>query len=107
MNEQGRKRHSRKEWAALIQRQASSGLAQRDFCHREGLAVSTFTYWKRKLATRDSKSSPEPETPLFTPIQTLPECDEPQQAAGEANSSGWTLDLDLGDGLRLTLRKVA
>lgn len=107
MNEPGRQRYSAQQWSAWIQRQESSGLSQRDFCHREGLAVSTFTYWKRRLAANVSDAIAAKDAPLFTPIQTLPEVDEPQQAAGDASPSGWTLDLDLGDGLRLTLRKVA
>ena len=50
MSEQGRPRRTASEWSELIERQGESGLSQRDFCDAEGLAVSTFTYWKRKLS---------------------------------------------------------
>lgn len=35
----------RRRW---LDRQARSGLSQRDFCARHGLALSTFTYWRRR-----------------------------------------------------------
>jgi len=52
MNPQRRPRRSASEWSELIARQAASGLSQRDFCDTEGLAVSTFTYWKRRWLSR-------------------------------------------------------
>jgi hypothetical protein len=45
------------------------------------------------------------EAPLFTPLGELPSV-EPVDEALSAEG-GWRLELDLGDGLRLTLRKVA
>lgn len=111
MKQSDRQRRGATEWSALIERQATSGLSQRDFCDVQGLPLSTFTYWKRKLARGDAKlPSAEAEAPLFTPIQALPDGDEPQQpvrAEKETGRGGWMLDLDFGDGLRLTLRRVA
>lgn len=107
MSQHGRQRRSASEWSALIERQAASGLSQRDFCDTEGLAVSTFTYWKRKLAGGPvAKPRLQTDRPLFTPIQALPDS-APVSRPDDADSSGWAIDLDLGDGLRLTIRKVA
>ena len=107
MSKPGRPRRTASEWSELIERQGASGLSQRDFCDAEGLAVSTFTYWKRKLSGAPvAKPRLEVERPLFTPIQALPDsaqCPHPD----DAGSGGWAIDLDLGDGLRLTIRKVA
>lgn len=36
-------------WRELIERQGSSGLSVKAFCRREGVAVSTFFAWRRKL----------------------------------------------------------
>ena len=33
----------------LVERQKESGLSVRSFCTNEGLAASTFYYWKKKL----------------------------------------------------------
>jgi hypothetical protein len=82
-------------------------VSQRDFCETEGLAVSTFTYWKRKLRSASvTKPRCEVERPLFTPVLGLPNAAEASAENGPVHS-GWSIDLDLGDGLRLTIRKVA
>jgi len=95
------------EWSELIARQAASGQSQRDFCDTEGLAVSTFTYWKRKLGgVPVTKRGVKQERPLFTPIQALPDSAE-MSAEDDPARGAWSIDLDLGDGLRLTIRKVA
>lgn len=107
MNPQRQPRRSASKWSELIARQAASGQSQRDFCDSEGLAVSTFTYWKRKLGKRSvTKPRLEADRPLFTPVLGLPDSAE---ASGhdEPARSAWSIDLDLGDGLRLTIRKVA
>lgn len=107
MNIQDRPRRSASEWSALIEQQIASGQSQREFCEEQGLAVSTFTYWKRKLGSGVAAKRPsEADAPLFTPINVLPDS---AAAAAEVESahSGWSIDLDLGDGLRLSIRKVA
>ena len=107
MNPQRQPRRSASEWSELIARQAASGLSQRDFCDTEGLAVSTFTYWKRKLG---KGSVPKPrldaDRPLFTPVLGLPDSAEASGQDAPARSA-WSIDLDLGDGLRLTIRRKA
>jgi len=107
MSRQGRQRRTASEWPALIERQVGSGLSQRDFCDTEDLAVSTFTYWKRKLG-RGPVTKPRFEAgrPLFTPVLGLPDSAE-ASAEEEPARSGWAIDLDRGDGLRLTIRKGA
>lgn len=37
----------------LIQLQESSGLSAREFCFNEGIAPSTFYYWRKKLQRRE------------------------------------------------------
>ncbi|TVS11442.1 MAG: IS66 family insertion sequence hypothetical protein [Planctomycetaceae bacterium] len=105
MSTQVRQRRSALEWSALIGQQAASGLSQRGFCEAEGLAVGRFTYWKRKLGgVPIIKRGVEQDRPLFTPIQALP--DSEALAEVEAARNGWAINLDLGDGQRLTIRKV-
>lgn len=44
---------SKKEfWFHHIERFSHSGLSQKRYCQENGLALSTFSYWKRKLAKR-------------------------------------------------------
>jgi hypothetical protein len=45
-------------WRGLLARQISSGLSVAAFCRREGVALSTFRWWKRKLASSGDCGSP-------------------------------------------------
>jgi len=48
-------------WRRAIQRWEKSGQSQRAFCDLEGLALSTFCLWRRRLAAADAANT-EPET---------------------------------------------
>jgi len=37
-------------WRERIKHQRESGLTQKGYCHKRGLALSTFRYWKQRLA---------------------------------------------------------
>lgn len=41
---------TRQIWSARLQEQADSGMAVRPWCVREGLAESSFHYWRKRLA---------------------------------------------------------
>ena len=45
-------------WRGLLARQISSGLSVAAFCRREGVALSTFHWWRRKLAPAGGCGSP-------------------------------------------------
>ena len=45
----GSGRRSEADGRALLAAFAESGLTQKAFCEREGVALSTFQYWKRRL----------------------------------------------------------
>ena len=85
-----RTRRSRKEWQRLIEAQSSSELTQAAFCTANGLSLSSFQNWKRRLA-------PEQPTPT-EPWVDLGTLDRPMDA-------GWELELDLGSGVCLRLRR--
>lgn len=55
------KRRSTTEWQQLI----ASGLSQRVFCQQQGVALSSFQYWKRRL---DSESEPPPASAHVTDL---------------------------------------
>jgi len=68
------------DWASVIQRQQDSGLSQREYCERHGLALSTFTNWKNKLKKSNTAIEIfEPhfiELDLQTPVRPLPAPEE-------------------------------
>ena len=86
-----RTRRSRDEWQRLVSEQAESGLTQTAFCEAKGLSLTSLQYWKRKLA--DNAATPPP-TP-WVDLGTL----------AAAASPGWDIELQLGDGICLRLRR--
>lgn len=97
MTSSNRIRRSKNQWQELIDKQASSGLSQADFCKREQLALSTFTNWKRRLAGRVGPASSDEQESAPSPWIEL----------GAVNGSvpSWEIELDLGGGICLRLRR--
>ena len=85
-----RKRRRREEWQQLIEAQSVSELTQAAFCAANGLSLASFQNWKRRLAAERTVPA-EPWVDLGT-------LDRP---AG----SGWDIELELGDGVCLRLRR--
>ena len=62
-------------WTQHIEGWKSSGLSQRRYCEREGIAVSTLQWWCRRL-----REDGHVDTPRFVPVavQAIPDArDEP------------------------------
>ena len=85
-----RKRRSREEWQQLIEAQAASELTQTAFCKANRLSLASFQNWKRRLAAEQPS--------LHDPWVDLGTLDRP-------TGSGWDIELDLGKGVCLRLRR--
>ena len=81
-------RRSREEWQRLIEEQSASGLTQTAFCQVNALSLGSFQNWKRRLAA-------EAPTAPWVDFGTL------DRSAGAA----WDIELQLGDGICLRLRR--
>ena len=81
-------RRSEAEWQRLIDEQTDSGQTQAVFCAAKEISVASFQNWKRRLA---AEVSPEPWLELG--------------ALAQQGTSGWDIELDLGDGVCLRLRR--
>ena len=81
-------RRSQTEWQRLIDEQTDSGQTQAAFCAANGISVASFQNWKRRLA---AEVSPEPWLELGTLAQQ--------------STSAWDIELQLGDGVCLRLRR--
>jgi len=81
-------RRSQTEWQRLIDDQSDSGQTQAAFCAASGISVASFQNWKRRLA---AEVSPAPWLELGTLAQQ--------------GTSAWDIELDLGDGVCLRLRR--
>ena len=83
-----RPRRDKKQWTEILKRFESSELRSREFCRREGLALSSFQRWRRRLRSVSSAEFVE-----LVPAQPLP------------TSSGWSLDVTLPNGVCLRFQE--
>jgi hypothetical protein len=94
MNQEATKsgRKSREEWVSLMSAYEAGDLSQRDFCRQQGLAYSSFGYWRKQLRSPAERFVPEPEPLLeLSPFSM-------------ADSVDWRVELELGSGMCLRLR---
>ena len=89
-----RSRRSPDQWRALIAEQKEGNLRQAAFCAQHGVSVASFQYWKRRVAEVTSPSdAPAPWVEL-------------SRAVSDSHvSGGWELELELGDGVILRLKR--
>lgn len=96
MSKTTRIRRTPDQWRELIAEQAASAMSQEAFCKHKRLALSTFANWKRRLgATPATQNECAPDPSAWIDLSSL----------GVSSSAGWTIELDLGDGVCLRLRR--
>jgi hypothetical protein len=91
------------QWHALVSAFEKSGTSRRAFCARHGVALSTFDWWRKRLRAvpREAHAGRAERDALFVEL-TAP-------AAALADSRrvvpAWDLELELGAGMVLRLRR--
>ena len=99
-----RARRTAAQWRKLIERFEGSGQTRGKFCAANGLALSTFDLWRRKLGeTQAPADGAHPES-LFV---ELTNATEPAGSRTPAGTGAWEVELELGAGVVLRLRGVA
>ena len=83
-----RVRRTRAEWQQLIEEQAASGQSQTAFCAAHSLSVTNFQNWKSRLKKEATDASWIEVEAVPTPL-----------------SSDWEIELALGGGMTLRLRR--
>jgi transposase-like protein len=83
-----RKRRTKSDWTEILRRFESSDLTVREFCHREGLAPSSFQRWRSRLGAVGPAEF----------VELVPTVSE------AAPSAGWSLDIVLPNGVQLRFR---
>lgn len=103
-----RVRRSESQWRSLVSAFERSGEARRAFCTRQGLALSTFDWWRKRVGggaavARPDRAALRPRSaPGFVELTAAPVA---RAAPRGPNQSGWALELELGNGLVLRLRQ--
>ena len=103
----GTRRQARRtaaEWRKLIERFGRSGQTRGDFCAANGLALSTFDLWRRKLGETQAPADEEHPESLFVELTNTTEPPGSRIAAG---MGAWEVELELGAGVVLRLRRAA
>ena len=92
-------RRSRREWQSLIARAEGSSLSVSAFCAAHGVSTASFYLWRKRLAAEVER--PEPVAGAFLDLGEV----EVTAGAGAHRAGGWEVELALGDGLVLVLRR--
>jgi hypothetical protein len=87
-------RLSAAHWRELISDWEDSGLTQKRFCERHGVALSTFVRWKSRLAEESSARELAPRAEL---IELMTPNRDPRDTVA--------VELDLGSGLVLRIHR--
>jgi hypothetical protein len=85
------KHRTARQWASLLRRYESSGLTQRAFCQRQGIALSTLTYHLRRNRRKAGSSAELEATPKLVELKL--EADESVARAG-AGAAVVRIELD-------------
>ena len=99
-----RARRSAAQWRKLIERFDRSGQTRGSFCAANGLALSTFDLWRRKLGQTQAAAPEAHCESLFVELTNATE------SAGSGTSQGagaWEVELELGVGVVLRVRRAA
>jgi hypothetical protein len=84
-------RRSPSAWQQLIDEQARSGLSQTAFCAARAVSQTSLQHWKRRLAATSASPSAS-----WLELGSLPD---------HAATTGWEVELELGEGVCLRLRR--
>jgi hypothetical protein len=99
-----RVRRSAEEWRGLVERFGGSGLSQAEFCRQEGISAVSLSSWRRKLGFQPvtgGKRRREEPSAKDEPGEWV---ELPVGALG-GTGRGWEIELDLGEGVCLRLRR--
>lgn len=85
-----RPRRSRSQWMELIEKFERSELGIQAFCEQHGIGCSTFRKWRRQFPKQNEAAHQE----ALIELTTLPN-----------PSACWDLELELGAGVTLRMRR--
>jgi hypothetical protein len=92
-----RRRRTRAEWQSLVTRAAASPLGTAAFCAAEGISTTCFYLWRKRLRADAPERMEAPASGTFFDLGVL--------APGAEHGAPWDLELDLGAGVMLRLRR--
>ena len=101
----GRARRTRARWQALLGRAARSGLSVAEFCRREGVSTASFYTWRKRLGAGAGEVPPAAAPTCGPAFSTSAPWGRGERPASRRLGAGWEIELDLGAGAVLRLRR--
>ena len=93
--------HNAARWRRLVDDYSDSTLSQRAFCARHGVALSSFTRWRRRLAGTSPPSASSDEAPSVRAEGFVPVRLARPTPSGSMSEAAAPLHLQLPGGLRI------
>lgn len=93
-------RRSAQEWSRILARFEGGGQSHREFCEREGLALSTFQWWRRKLEAVHRERG---RRDALWFVELPPDGTDTEGSVADVRV--WDVELELGGGVVLRLRR--
>jgi hypothetical protein len=90
-------RRNPEQWHELLDRFEHSGQTREQFCAEQGLGLSTFGRWRQRLREGRASSSVRADNALF--VELAPQAPSPC-------ASHWDVELQLGTGVYLRLKRI-
>ena len=88
-----RRRRTASEWRGLISQFERGGQSRKEFCSSQGVSLSTFDLWRRKLRDAPAQREHRSESMFVEVAQVEP-----------TRSLSWDVELELGAGVVLRVR---
>ena len=101
-----RARRTAAQWRDLFERFEQSGQTRGKFCAAHGLALSTFDLWRRKLGATPTPTPVDEEHPEALFVE-LANSAQTQMSPTSSGPGAWEVELELGAGVVLRLRRTA
>jgi len=95
----GRVRRQDSEWRELIARWRGSGESIRTFCQKQGIRISSFQRWRRRLSQAPVPQRAEGRSQEASPDFVAVSVNE--GALSITSASGWSLEVALPNGTTL------
>jgi hypothetical protein len=93
---QNKTRRTVDQWQDLLKTDEDSGLSQRIFCQQQGIALSTFYSWRKKLRELHTSGDNQLQQDQF--VQLTP------PIASPSIDNSWDVALAFANGMTLRLR---
>ena len=93
---------------SLVARWQESGETQRRYCDRHGISLSTFSYWRSRIAREKAAGTPTTGVAdrSIAPFREVVITDVPERSALEPRA-GWSAEIELPNGAVVRIRNEA